>query len=236
VVLSRLAHDRFRASGVSDASLRLIPPSVPPLSEPSAADGGEFRGKHGLPESAEIWIYPGDLEHGSGAEVALEGFAAYARRDALLLMACRDKTRAAGPARAALVDQAKRWGIETKLRWFGETPDIHELLALSDFTVLPNPSPYAKMDYPLVALEAMCMGRPVLVAKGTPAEELAEDGAAVAVTPTGDALAAAVAALSADDQGREKLGRRARTLVLRRFSPAKMAAKYEGLYEALHAR
>jgi len=235
VVLSRFARDRFRASGVSDASLQLIPPSVPPLSEPSAADSGEFRKKHALPESAEVWIYPGDLEHGGGAEVALEGFAAYGRRDALLLMACRDKTRASGPARAALVDQAKRWGIETQLRWLGETPDIHELLALSDFTVLPNPSPYAKMDYPLVALEAMCMGRPVLVGKGTPAEELAEDGAAVAVAPTGGALAAAVAALSADDQGREALGRRARALVLRRFSPATVTAEYEVLYEALHA-
>ena len=236
VVLSRLAHDRFGASGVSDASLRLIPPSVPPLSEPSAVDRGEFREKHGLPESAEVWIYPGDLEHGGGAEVALEGFAAYGRRDALLLMACRDKTRASRPARAALVDQARRWGIETQLRWLGETPDIHELLALSDFTVLPNPSPYAKMDYPLVALEAMCMGRPVLVAKGTPAEELAEDGAAVAVAPTGGALAAAVAALSADDQGREVLGREARALALRRFSPATVTAEYEVLYEALHAR
>ncbi|MGB5681020.1 MAG: glycosyltransferase, partial [Polyangiales bacterium] len=148
----------------------------------------------------------------------------------------RDKTRASAPARAALVDQARRWGIETRLRWLGETPDIHELLALSDFTVLPNRSPYAKMDYPLVALEAMCMGRPVLVGKGTPAEELAEDGAAVAVDPTGDALAAAVEALSRDNQGREALGREARALVLRRFSPIEVTAEYEVLYEALHAR
>ncbi len=235
VVLSRLAHDRFQASGASDASLRLIPPSLPPLPEPSAADRGEFREKHGVPESAEIWIYPGDLEHGGGAKVALEGLAAYGRRDVLLLMACRDKTSASGPARAALIDQARRWGIDTRLRWLGDTPDIHELLALSDFTVLPNRSPYAKMDYPLVALEAMCMGRPVLVGKGTPAEELAEDGAAVAVEPSGGALAAAIEALSGDDQTREALGREARVLVLRRFSPAKVAAEYEGLYEALHA-
>jgi glycosyltransferase involved in cell wall biosynthesis len=236
VVLSRLAFDRFRNAGVGKASLRLIPPSVPALSEPSGADRATLRKKHSLPESAEVWIYPGDLEYGGGAEVALEGFAAYESSDALLLMACREKTRASGPARARLIERAKRWGIEARLRWVGETPQIHELLALSDFTLLPNRSPYAKMDYPLVALEAMSLRRPVFVGKGTPAEELAEDGGAVAVEPTGAALAAAVKALSSDDRRRDALGRRARELVLQRFAPADVAEQYELLYEALHGR
>lgn len=236
VVLSRFARDRFREAGLGDAALRLIPPSLPPLPAPSDEERLALRHKHRIPGSATVWIYPGDLEYGGGAEVALEGFAVDGRSDSLLLMACRDKTKSAGPARARLVEQARRWGVEGSVRWVGETPHIHEMLALSDFTVLPSRSPYAKMDYPLVALEAMCMGRPTLVGRGTPAAELAEEGAAVAVEHDGTALAGAIDTLHADVDRRKNLGRRARELVLERFAPAKIAADYERLYTDLLAR
>lgn len=236
VVLSRFAYDRFRSAGVAEHSIRRIPPSVPPVPEASSADRAALRTKHAVPESATIWIYPGDLEHGGGADVALEAFAAYGRRDALLLMACREKTRAARSTRARLVEQARRWGVEARVRWIGETPHIHALLALSDFTVMPNRSPYAKMDYPLVVLEAMCMGRPVVVGRGAPAEELAEEGGALAIEPEASALAAVIERLDSDERARDDLGRRARELVLGRFSPASVAEEYERLYETLHAR
>jgi phosphatidylinositol alpha-1,6-mannosyltransferase len=235
VVLSRFAHDRFRSAGVRDASLRLIPPSLPPLRAPNDEERLVLRRKHGIPESAMVWIYPGDLEHGGGAEVALEALAASGRADSVLLMACRDKTKSSGPARARLVDQARHWGLERRVRWLGETPEIHEMLALSDFTLLPSRSPYAKMDYPLVALEAMCMGRPTLVGSATPAAELAQEGAAVAVEPNGRALAAAIEKLCADVDSRGALCGRARELVLERFAPRKVAADYERLYADLLA-
>ena len=83
------------------------------------------------------------------------------------------------------------------LAW--RNPHIHELLALSDFVVMVNRTAYAKMDYPLVALESMCLARPVLVGKGTPSAELAEGGGAVAVETSGEALAEAIESLSADE-------------------------------------
>lgn len=234
VALSRFAYDRLRAEGVSEKALERIPPSVPPLAEPSLAERSALRSKHGLPNASSVWIYPGDLEHGGGAEIALEGFAAWNRRDAVLLMACRDKTPEAATARANLVEQAARWGIGDRARWVGETPDIHELVALSDFVVLPNRSSFAKMDYPLAALEAMCMARPVLVGAGTPAAELAEDGGAIAVETRGEALAEAIEELSADRHAVEKLGQRARALALEAFSPRGVAAAYELLYDQIH--
>jgi len=230
VVLSRFAHDRFQGAGIPDAALRLIPPSLPPLRAPNDEERLTLRRKHGVPESVMVWIYPGDLEHGGGAEVALEALAACGRSDSVLLMACRDKTKSAGPARARLVEQARRWGMGERVRWLGETPEIHEMLALSDFTLLASRTPYAKMDYPLVVLEAMCMGRPTLVGNRTPAAELAEERAAVAVEPNGEALAAAIEELSADVDSRLALCRRARGLVLERFAPRKVAADYERLY------
>ena len=96
VALSRFAYERFVAEGVSAGALRLIPPSVPPLAERTSLERTELRKKHALPEAATIWIYPGDLEFGGGAEIAVEGFAAWNRSDSMLLMACRRKTQVPG--------------------------------------------------------------------------------------------------------------------------------------------
>ena len=234
VVLSRFAYERFRQEGVSESALRVIPPSVPPLAEPTAAERAALRVKHDLPTDAPIWIYPGDLEFGGGAEIALQGFAAWGRPDAVLLMACRRKTPRADEALAGLVAKTKRWGIESQVDWVGETRTIHELLALSDFVVMVNQSAYAKMDYPLVALESMCLARPVLVGAGTPSAELADGGGAVVVETDGEALAAAIESLSSNEGACAEMGAKARTLATSRFSPQEVAAAYELLYGEIH--
>ena len=235
VALSRSAYDRFRQEGVSESALRVIPPSVPALAEPTSLERAQLRNKHALPEAAAIWIYPGDLEFGGGAEIALEGFAAWNRPDSMLLMACRRKTPQADEALFRLQAKAKQWGIDAQVVWLGETQHIHELLALSDFVVMVNPAAYAKMDYPLVALESMCLARPVLLAKGTPSTELAEGGGAVAVETSGEALAEAIERLSADEAAIHAVGRKARALVTSKFSPEVVAEAYEVLYEEIHA-
>ncbi len=118
----------------------------------------------------------------------------------------------------------------------GETRAIHALLAAADVVALPSTDLYAKMDHPLVLLEAMSLARPVVVARDTPAAELADDEAAVAVDASPDALAAALDRLLDDAAQCAALGVRARAAVEARHAPAPMAAAYESLYDALLAR
>jgi len=233
VTLSQFAYERFVGDGVSENALRVIPPCVPALVEPTSVERAELRDKHGLPQGMPVWIYPGDLEFGGGAEIALEALAASSEADTVLLMACRRKTPAADEALSRLRAKARGWGIDSRVRWPGETPHIHELLALSDFVVMVNRRAYAKTDYPLVVLEAMCLGRPVLVAERTPSAELAEVGGALAVEPSGEALAEAIGNLSENQDSRRKLGIEARALATSRFSPQGVAAEYELLYDAV---
>jgi phosphatidylinositol alpha-1,6-mannosyltransferase len=235
VALSRNAYEHFLRDGVSDDALRIIPPCVPTLAEPTPNERAALRKKHGLSEAGPIWIYPGDLEFGGGAEIALRGFAAWNRSDAVLLIACRRKTAQADEALFRLRDRARQLGVTPRVHWLGETPQIHELLALSDFVVMVNPTAYAKMDYPLVALESMCLGRPVLVGRGTPSAELADDGGAVAVDTNAEALAEAIEKLSADQAFCAALGQKARSLAASKFSPRTVTESYEQLYEEILA-
>jgi phosphatidylinositol alpha-1,6-mannosyltransferase len=234
VALSKFSEARLVDAGISADRIRRVPPCVPALPVPMASKRGELRARHGLPDSAPICTYPGDLEHGDGAQLALDAFACVPRTDALLLMACRNKTASAERYRRAAHDRAKQLGLADRVRWLGETRHIHEILALSDCIVLPSRSSFAKMDYPLVALEAMSMEIPVLFSEGTPATELADRGVAVSAEPRADALGTAIQTLLDDDGRRRDLGRVARTFVTDELSPERTAEAYERIYEELH--
>lgn len=233
VVLSEHSRRTFLERGVAEGRLRRIPPAIAPL-EPLSADARrEARACFELPSDAPVLVYPGDLEFGKGAEVTLRALAAASRPDVRLVMACRAKTPHAKEKEAELRTLARELGLEGRTTWVGETRRIHDLLGAVDVVALPSDTLYAKMDYPLVILEAMSLARPVLVGRGTPAEELAEGGAARAVEVEVEALSAEIRGLFDDERARQALGARGRSAVLERFTPGPMAASYEALYDSL---
>jgi phosphatidylinositol alpha-1,6-mannosyltransferase len=232
VVLSHFTAERFAAAGVGPERVIRIPPAAPPLVPLAPEERREARGALGIDPDAPLVLYPGDLEFGRGARLTLE---AHARlpKEALLVMACRAKTERAREALAELSALATRLGTSERVTFLGETPKILELVGSADVVTLPSDVAYAKMDYPLVLLEAMALARPVVVATGTPAAELADGGAARAVAPETDALAEALSTLLFDAAQREALGAQARETALAEYDRARMARAYEALYDAL---
>ena len=205
-----------------------IPPALAPLPLPSDADRTRWRTELRLPEGPLV-LYPGDLEFGSGAERTLRAVAELA--DVHLAMACRLKTDAARERESEL----RRLGEKLapgRVHWLGETRRIHDLLACADVVALPSESLYAKMDYPLVLLEAMLLTRPIVVCRDTPAAELEPIGAQVVDADT-DALHATLRELLDDPTRRRDVGVRGREGVIERFSPATVAAAYEAVYRSL---
>lgn len=228
VVLSEHTQRRFAAAGILCTR---IPPAITPLAVPDAAERRQTRARLQLPVDGPLLVYPGDLEFGHGARTTIEAFAR-GTKDAHLVMACRRKTEEA----RVKEDELRRLAVRRaagRVHWIGETPHIHALLGASDVVCLPTDTLFAKMDYPLVLLEAMSQARAVVVAEGTPAAELAEDGAAACVPPDVDALSATLRELVDDDAARQQLGAAGRRAVLERFSPAPMARAYEALYAEL---
>jgi phosphatidylinositol alpha-1,6-mannosyltransferase len=234
VVLSEHTRRRFLEAGVPAARMQLVRPSVPTLTPLPPERVSPARQRMGLPVARPLVVYAGDLEFGRGAELALQAFIDLpATLDACLVMACRTKTPEAKARVQALQKQADRAGVAERIVWFGETPFIHDLLAVADLVTLPADTLYAKMDVPLVLLEAMALGRAVLVGNGTPASELAIDGSAVAVDTQRDAVSAITRALLEDPERRTALGAAARALVLREYDARRMTAAYEAIYDEL---
>lgn len=233
VVLSSHTERRLVAAGIEPNRIRRIPPCIPTLEVPNAADRLLARRELDLPSSAFLVVYPGDLEFGKGAETMIEAMASLTRDDIRLVMACRTKTEKARERDRELRGLAKTLGVEGRIHWVGETRSIHALLGCADLVALPTDTLYAKMDLPLVLLEAMSMERPVIVGKGTASEELAEDGGAMPVRCDVESVAQAIDRLSVDTVAARALGKLGRLRVLRNHAPSAMAAEYESLYDQL---
>jgi glycosyltransferase involved in cell wall biosynthesis len=232
VVLSRHTEARFIAHGIARERVVRIAPAAPPLEPPTAEARVAARRAFGLEPEAPLVIYPGDLEFGNGARLVVEAHAALPG-DVELVLACRAKTPAARAIESALRTRARELGTAERTTFLGETPRILDLLGAADVVALPSDVAYAKMDYPLVLLEAMALARPVVVAHGTPAAELAEEGGALAVAPDAASLTHTLARLVAEPAERARLGVAARNQVLSAHGRERMAAAYELLYDAL---
>lgn len=231
VVLSSHTERRFRDAGIATERVVRIPPAVPKLELPSAEARASTRRTFGLPVDAPVVVYPGDLEFGSGAKLTLEAHALLPR-EAHLVLACRAKTERARGHELELKARAEELGLAERVTFTGETRQIYDLLATADVVVLPSEVAYAKMDYPLVLLEAMMLARPVIVASGTPAAELALGGGAVAVTAE-TALGGELSRLLGDASARAALGARAREVALSEHDQGAMARAYERVYDSL---
>jgi phosphatidylinositol alpha-1,6-mannosyltransferase len=175
-------------------------------------------------------VYPGDLEFGRGARTTLEAFARLPEGP-ILAIACRAKTPAARAAEVELRELALR-RAPGRVHFLGETRRILELLGAADVVALPSETLYAKMDYPLVLLESMALGRPVIVAEGTAAAELGAHGAVV-VPAHVEPLTLALQRFLASPEHASRSGAAGRAAALETFSPAAMARAYERVYDAL---
>nr|MDQ3037991.1 glycosyltransferase [Myxococcota bacterium] len=210
-----------------------IPPAVAPLAVPSEAQRGAARALFDVPISAPLITFPGDLDRGEGAPLAIESLEALP--DLVLAIACRPKTSRAKDAERALRARAETLGVGARVRWIGETPHVLALLGASDVVVLPSRDLGAKVDLPIVLLEAMWQARPIIVATRSAAEELADDDAAFAIEPERDAMIATLRALIDDPTARAAAGARARAAAIARHDPAVMARRYESVYDGLLA-
>lgn len=134
-----------------------------------------------------------------------------------------------GPDRAALEDQAK--GLSVDFVGYKSQAEVAEALTKTDVFVLPS---FAE-GVPVVLMEAMASGVPVVTTQIAGVPELVREGAGRLVPP-GDAtaLAGALQDTLSDAEHRKAMGQQGRVIVDADFNIAAEAARLSALFCGYH--
>jgi glycosyltransferase involved in cell wall biosynthesis len=119
--------------------------------------------------------------------------------------------------------------IADRVHFIGPVEDVRPVLAALDVFVLPS---IAIESFSNAALEAMSMGRPVILSDIGGAREMITDGTegyVVAPAELAARLPPIIAALYADKRKRQQMGQAARARAVACFSVAAMVAGYRGV-------
>ncbi|HEX4341636.1 MAG TPA: glycosyltransferase family 4 protein [Polyangiaceae bacterium] len=206
--------------------VRVIPPPVGPLRARTAAEIAAVARALDLPESAKVFVYPGDLEVSTGAETVARAVAPIVRAlpDAVIVFACRPKT-----ADAPRIEAELRARLDGRTTRFTREIDLPSLLALASAVLFPVDDLYGKVDLPISLLEAMRLGVPVVALDCGPLADLR----ATVQVPARDAQAVAESAvrLVGDLTFRRGVIGAGIAAVTERYDACVVAEAYERVYD-----
>jgi glycosyltransferase involved in cell wall biosynthesis len=229
VVVSEWMRGRLLGAGV-EREVRVIQPCIEAPRTPAEEAKRAVRDKLTL-GAAPVVLYPGDYEVSRGAATVARAVAALARKapGAIVVFACREKTPKSAVARAAVEQTLREAGLLERTRHAGEVDDMAALLAVSSVVAFPVDDLYGKVDIPLVLLEALALGVPIVAARGGPLEALSS---ASFVDPEDDAaLAVEVARFLLEPAAAGAAASAGAALFAARFAPRVAAGAYDDLYE-----
>ncbi len=235
VVFSRHTADRLQAAGFQG-----VVELFPPLELDRLVvreDGPVLRDRLGLGE--RTIVYPGHLDEGGGVEIAIRALARLPADldDVTLTLAVRWRPgQDAEAAIAALQADAAAVGVGQRLRWLRSVTDVPSLLSAGTLTTLVPASLSGKMDLPLVLLESLALGRPIVVTDRPPINEALLGGGIAVPFGDADALAGAWTDLLRDPARRDAIARSARARLLALSDPAHVARRYRDLYAQVLGR
>ncbi|MGC4063473.1 MAG: glycosyltransferase family 4 protein [Polyangiaceae bacterium] len=226
----------FDAEKVAKEARPRIEVIAPPLGDvriPDIDATNAIRRELEIGPDVPILLYPGDLEVSQGASrVARAAGRILAQHGtAVVVFAFREKTPHATTRATALRQELADIVPLERVRFVRECRDILALVRTSAAVLFPVDELYGKVDLPIVLLEAMALGTPVVVTDEGPLSEL--DGA-LRVAPNEDVALANTAILLIDDHGRRARCVEDQYRALReRFSVERVVRAYEGLYDEL---
>ena len=136
-----------------------------------------------------------------------------------------------GPDRVPAERDAKELGIAKSVLWTGYQRDVSPYYSMFDTLVLPS----ANEGTPVVAIEALAGGCPVVATRVGGVPDVVDDGEDGVLVEVGDvdAIAEALALLARDPELRRRMGERGRELVVPRYRVERLIDDVDSLYREL---
>jgi glycosyltransferase involved in cell wall biosynthesis len=173
-----------------------------------------------------ILLCVGRLARDKGFATAIESLGRIGNADARLVVL------GGGPERKVLEETARKAGVSSRIDFLGSKPraEVVDHLAAADIFLFPTERDEAA---PLVPLEAMAAGLPVVASDIGGGAELIDNGKSGVLVPPAavDPLAEAIDSLLADDALRRRMGEAARERIVERYTIEAMTRQTVAVYE-----
>jgi glycosyltransferase involved in cell wall biosynthesis len=178
-------------------------------------------------------LYPAHYGPDSGIEAMINALATLppGLSDTVLVLACRaQRGQDLAAEERRMLQYAQEQDVARRIRVVGQVSAMPALISACSLTALVPVRMRSKMDLPLVLLESLALGRPILISDQEPMVE-ALLGGGLAVPPGApDQLSAALITLLGDERQRAAFARRGQDAVLTQCHPAQVVAEYQTLY------
>jgi glycosyltransferase involved in cell wall biosynthesis len=172
-------------------------------------------------DNEPIALYAGDYEVSTGAATVAKAAPYLRSRGLQVVFACRKKT----PRAAEAQKEIEAMHGPRDAFHFGELRSLTPLLHAASVLIFPVDNLWGKVDLPLVLLEALALGKPIVVAGGGPLEEIPT----AVVVPKGEPDALFPAIMAAAKIAPETC----LAAYKANFAPEVTAAAYDRLYQEL---
>lgn len=223
VTASKTSQDSLVRRGFSRWRMRVIPDGVAAPGPRRPRD--EVRRELALPASEPVFVMTAFFEPRKGHRVLVEALGRLGPNAPPIVLV------GDGPERDKIVSLAKERGLEKVLRFAGFRADYLDIIAACDALVLPS---LGSEDMPLVILDAMALGKPVVASRlaGIP-EEVSHEETGLLVEPGDDGALAQALGRMADPQTRERFGKAGLERFRRNFEIGILTERYRLLYSGL---
>lgn len=224
VAVARSQLQRLRDSGVPEGQTHLIRNAwTPERRLPSRREALEMLG--GIEASFVIgWV--GRLSSEKGADIFLRALADFDRCDWKAVIVGE------GARSGELHSLTRELGLEERVAWCGAVPEAFRVFPAFDVFVLSS----RREGTPMVLLEAMEAGVPVVAADVGGVADLLENTALIVPKESPEALRSALCNVRDNPEAAARRSRAARSRVRRRFGVRDWARAYEEVYRRVAHR
>lgn len=225
-VTGAIVDSLVRDYGIERSLVRVVPNGAD-LPDPSSEEpeAGRWRAKYLVTALKPLWVVIGRLEEQKGHDVLFDALASLTKQgmDFTLIVAGE------GSRRGWLEQQAVSRGLSPRVQFVGQLHDVGGLLAAADGVLIPS----RWEGLPLVLLEAMARGRPIVASAVGGVADALEDGVSGTLVPPGDAgaLAEAIEKLHKHADRAWRMGRVAAQRVRERYTWPAVVDEFEAVYD-----
>lgn len=219
VAVSRPLEDRLVDGGIPERRTRLVPNAY--RGGPDTLDREAALRALGVPDDAFHVGFVGRLSPEKGPDVLLDALAGLGE------VPWRASFLGEGPGREGLEARARELGIADRVRFHGRVPRASRLFRAFDVFALSSRTE----GTPMVLLEAMDAGVPVVATRVGGVPDVTGSGTALLVPPEDpEALSRAIRRVRADPDAARQRARKARRRLETTFGLDRWLERYESVY------